>query len=107
MARRIGFNDGSTDTRPQSPSCSEIAPPKHASAAARWLLISFLTIWLSGWTTGIWFAISGLIESGAEDPALAAFLGVWITFALGGWVFVVWVLFRLLAGRPLPQARPD
>ncbi len=69
-----------------------------------WVVISFLSFWLVGWMAGIGFAVSTLIEQ--SQPPL--FLFLWLTFAVLGWLFGIWILLILVrALRAAPKAPPE
>ncbi|MDH3665503.1 MAG: hypothetical protein OEN23_01080 [Paracoccaceae bacterium] len=123
MVRRVGFNDDQAGD--PAPPQAEPAPdlPDHARrrglrfavpvpkayyAGQRrpiiWVVISFLGFWLVGWTAGIAFAVSTLFEQ--SHPPL--FLFLWLTFAVLGWLFGVWILLILVrAVRAAPKAPPE
>ncbi|HUS54826.1 MAG TPA: hypothetical protein VMY41_12610 [Thermohalobaculum sp.] len=111
MTRRVGFNDAQTDWRRSdretvwetAPDSTDHAAP--ASAGFRWVVIAFLTFWLTGWTAGIGFAFNALLSVWPDDLAGGGFLIIWLIFAVSGWVFVVRAIIGLLRGKPLPA--PD
>ncbi len=115
MTRRIGFGEGekrekerradaarrrAATERPQAP-----APAREKdgmSAVGRLLLGLFLTVWLIGWSAGIYFAASAMF--GGDGPAF--FLAIWLAFAIFGWIIAVRFLFRIVAGQPInPKKR--
>lgn len=125
MARRIGFGDGADRERARqrekdaveaaaasavdgarTPGADGDAPAsdtpedaKTMSRAGRIALSVFLTLWLFGWSVGIYNAALGAV---AGDDA---FLVIWLIFAVAGWIVVASILYKAIAGRPMRLKR--
>jgi hypothetical protein len=116
MARRVGFGNREGD-KPAAPPIEPQEPerttrgwnPRFGPYPARvfyagqkrpviWVVIGFLCLWLFGWTLGIIFAITAFSAQVSGGGGGDMFLLFWLTIALAGWVFAVWVLFWLFRG---------
>jgi hypothetical protein len=63
---------------------------------ARWIIIAFLSVWLAGWSYGIYTAFEAFTRS---SGGTSLFLLVWLTGAGIGWAFAVVILFVMLFGK--------
>ena len=108
MARKIGFER--PDTEPKKSIADsyldefrkkhnhKLSPnaqptPKAAKVKRNWVVILFLSFWLTGWSIGI-VTVLMLITSGSTD----SFLFIWVGFALLGWFVAVYVLIQQIKG---------
>jgi hypothetical protein len=114
MARKIGF--GRPDTEPKKSiadsyldefrqkhnhelSRNTQRTPKAPKVRRNWVVIIFMTVWLTFWSIGI-LTVIGVIAGGNPEP----FLLVWLTAAIAGWIVAAAVLRKQIKGKPLkPQ----
>ncbi|MGR3513656.1 MAG: hypothetical protein ACU0GG_12915 [Paracoccaceae bacterium] len=59
--------------------------------------IVFLSVWLTGWSFGCYFAIQERMRLSYGDEGYI-FLTIWLAIAIPGWFIAAWTLFRLLRG---------
>lgn len=71
------------------------SPPM--TSGQRVYAITFLTVWLPFWTVACYFAFQEWSPLSFGDEGFI-FLGIWLTFAIPGWLIAAWTLFRLLCG---------
>jgi len=105
MARRVGFGN-SKEKRSNLTSVPLTKPAPRAaktdgkpmSGLARVFTITFLGVWLTGWSAGIVFAVTMLFS--ANDFS-KLFLVFWLVLASVGWLFAVKTLLALLRGKEI------
>ena len=114
MARRVGFGGSekpekrkeraARNRRHSSESAADLTELAERSLPKAGRLIGggFLSLWLIGWSAGIVFATLMFFSSWRDgDTAAAAFLLIWVTFAIVGWVFAVKALKKIIRGEPM------
>ena len=72
-------------------------PPEKLSAQKRKAGVRFLSIWLFFWTFGLVLALRKWLALNTGDTELR-FISIWLIFAIPGWFYAAWTLFRLLRG---------
>lgn len=72
------------------------APEKLSLGKRIWGIV-FLSVWLTGWSFGCYFAIQERLKLSYGDEGYI-FLTIWLAIAIPGWFFAAWTLFRLLRG---------
>ena len=82
----------------------------HEGSGIGWIIaIVFLSLWLVGWTVGIFAAVAVFSQDfgglGDGDAFGQVFLAVWIIIAGVGWWFAARTLLRLLRRKPLHAGR--
>ncbi|MEM7270790.1 MAG: hypothetical protein AAF401_16255 [Pseudomonadota bacterium] len=104
MVRRVGFGDryGERRTDKRIETAERTSSPRR-SGVSRVFIGGFLIVWLVGWTSGIVFALSEIVEQGLGAADFGLF--VWVAFAVIGWIFAVVMLFRVITGRPLGKSK--
>ncbi|MCP5076402.1 MAG: hypothetical protein GY947_24315 [Rhodobacteraceae bacterium] len=120
MVRRIGFSEDKVDKTRKSTAdryldefrakgrkqAAEVTKKaarvqtKPTERKRQWVAIVFLFIWLLLWTGGIIAAAGAFLQG--EDRG---FLAIWIAFATLGWFFAVFMLKKLLRGKPLNNSK--
>lgn len=110
MARKVGFEK--PDTEPaksiadryldefRAKAKSETARPPAPKPKRRrnWILILFMSIWITAWTFAILMAI-GMLFSGGP----VVFMVVWLTLACIGWIVALVILIRNIRGIPVQE----
>jgi len=80
--------------------------PRDASPAGRrratWIIIGFLALWLAAWTFGLVSAFDAFANS---TGGAAIFMAIWLAFAVGGEVIVVFLLLALLFGKDVSKRK--
>ncbi|MEM7522368.1 MAG: hypothetical protein AAF360_01115 [Pseudomonadota bacterium] len=102
MAKKVGFGDEADGDR-----------PKGLKGRKRLIPAFFLTLWLIGWTFGIFYVSTALLgETGASDGFGSLAMTVWLILAVIGWLIGARALRRVLRGEALNRrdgsdARPS
>ncbi|MEM8878067.1 MAG: hypothetical protein AAGD23_09380 [Pseudomonadota bacterium] len=65
--------------------------------------IIFIIGWLIGWSAGIVFVFSSLMEEGGDSSRI--FLACWLLAAVAAWIYVIYILIKLIRGDPIPRPR--
>ena len=101
MARRVGFGDSDRPPKKerQERKSEGRAAKGGVKGATRWIVGGFLAFWLTGWSAAIAFAVSEVIDQGPGGAE--TFLFVWVAIASVFWVLAVYMLWRVLTGRPI------
>ena len=71
--------------------------PKELTRGGRIAAIVFLSVWLSFWTVGCYFALGEAARLSYGDEGYI-FIRIWLAIAIPGWFFAAWTLFRLFRG---------
>ncbi len=82
---------------PQLVHVNEDEKPEKLSASKRAGGVVFLSIWLSIWSVGCFFALRERLNMSYGDEGYI-FMTIWLAFAVPAWFFAAWTLFRLLRG---------
>lgn len=65
--------------------------------SARLSTIVFLSVWLTGWTIGCFFALRTWVSLSYGEEGFI-FLTIWLAMAIPAWFFVAWTLVRMIRG---------
>ncbi|PIB25920.1 hypothetical protein BFP76_13070 [Amylibacter kogurei] len=98
MVRRVGFSEPDKEARRKrgvyKNTANDPPKPQHENdepQSSRLFTLIFLSVWLIGWSTAIYFVFNVIIRGEG-----GVFLYVWLIAALIGWCFVVFILFTLI-----------
>ena len=89
---RKSYYGQTMETDPASPDA-----PERMSRGKRLWAIGFLTVWLFGWTFGVYVALETRLGLSPGQEGYI-FMTIWLAAAIPAWFFVVWILFRLYRG---------
>ena len=109
MVRKVGFGQTEKKSKPsvadryveEFRAKSRHQKTNEAAAAktplmARIAIVTFLLIWLTGWTAGVITVAVILISDGFD-----IFLIIWEILAIGGWIIAVFALIQTIKGKTI------
>ena len=72
-------------------------PEHYISPSERVGHLAFMLVWITGWSFGVFFAARSWLSMSLGEEGFI-FLSFWLAFAIPGWFFAAWVIFKLLRG---------